>query len=381
MSEDKMNTQPKHVDYNDLPIDLQKSFYHPICNKEEIERIFDLQDGSDYLLKLRADTIIDHMRLFRVYRNKALEMGENWSLEDSFEKQHIINVRNKLPQELQSKFDSITFGNIFSTEPNGDIFNSEFGIISTISDSLKYFVEYMNLGLGDFNQEVPMHIRKNAIRIAIRVMLQTEALDFKMDPRGIIPKSIQDSMSSTYPFQMQFLIGHEFAHYILGHLKEDNTVEKFLIKAMFSSQTDYAKINSYTVSQKKELEADIYAIKIPLYDDMEMKLIFESTLHFFADLAIYEAVKDCLFPPIGYQTHPDAMSRYYNLLDNIKKPKDFNNEYFNEELPKLVREYKEIFIDDVSCFTDEYETYGSVYLDKPNTKWRGRELIDRVDYY
>ena len=29
---------------------------------------------------------------------------------------------------------------------------------------------------------------------------------------------------------------------------------------------------------------------------------------------------------------------------------------------------------------DEYEAYGSAYLDKPNTKWRGKELIDRVDY-
>lgn len=27
MSEDKMNTQPKHVDYNDLPIDLQKKVF------------------------------------------------------------------------------------------------------------------------------------------------------------------------------------------------------------------------------------------------------------------------------------------------------------------------------------------------------------------
>ena len=30
---------------------------------------------------------------------------------------------------------------------------------------------------------------------------------------------------------------------------------------------------------------------------------------------------------------------------------------------------------------ERYETYGSVYLDKPNTEWRGRELKDRVDYY
>ena len=27
-----------------------------------------------------------------------------------------------------------------------------------------------------------------------------------------------------------------------------------------------------------------------------------------------------------------------------------------------------------------YEMYGSLYLAAPNTEWRGRELIDRVDY-
>ena len=27
-----------------------------------------------------------------------------------------------------------------------------------------------------------------------------------------------------------------------------------------------------------------------------------------------------------------------------------------------------------------YKFYGSLYLAEPNTEWRGRELIDRVDY-
>lgn len=67
------------------PIEIQKLFYRPICNEEEIDRIFNIQNAQDYLLKLRADTIVDHMRLFRVYRNKAIEQGDKWSLEKSFE--------------------------------------------------------------------------------------------------------------------------------------------------------------------------------------------------------------------------------------------------------------------------------------------------------
>lgn len=204
------------------PIEIQKLFYRPICNEEEIDRIFNIQNAQDYLLKLRADTIVDHMRLFRVYRNKAIEQGDKWSLEKSFESDHFVNFKNRLPPDLkQNCEDNITCGNIFSNEVNGFIFPTKFGIITTISDSMRYFIEFMNLGLLNFTEEVPQHVRLNALRIAIRVMLQTEALDFKMDPRGIIPKVIQKEMYHTYPFQAQFLAGHEYAHFLLGHL--DNT--------------------------------------------------------------------------------------------------------------------------------------------------------------
>lgn len=53
-------------------LEIQKTFFHPICNKSEIDRIFNVQCAADHLLKLRAETIVDHMRLYRVYRNKAL---------------------------------------------------------------------------------------------------------------------------------------------------------------------------------------------------------------------------------------------------------------------------------------------------------------------
>ena len=56
--------------------------------------------------------------------------------------------QNQLPPELKKKCEeNITFGNIFSSEVNGLIFSTEYGIITTISDSMRYFVEFMNLGL------------------------------------------------------------------------------------------------------------------------------------------------------------------------------------------------------------------------------------------
>ncbi len=364
-----------------VPIEIHKQFYRPICNEEEIERIFNLKTSNDFLLKLRADTIVDHMRLYRVYRNKALSKGKEWSLESSFCSYHYINFKNKLPKDLLKECEKITCGNIFSNEPNGQIFKSDYGIIATLSDSLNYFFEFMNLGLLDFGKQVPEQVRINAIRIALRVMLQTESLDFLIDPRGIISKEIQQKTQKSVPFQMQFIAGHEYSHFLLGHLAEDNTSTQHVFKALFNSQSNYKPLDVYNTSQKQELDADLSSINLPQYTLKERMLVFEAALLLFACLDIYEGVRDSISPPIGYQNHPPARERYFNLLNNIQTHNDFDYKYWKKSLPETLDFYRNFFIEDASIYIDNYEMYGSVYLDMPNSKWRGKELIDRVDYY
>jgi len=366
---------------NTIPIEAQKHFYRPICNESEIERIFNIKTPMDYLLKIRADTIVDHMRLFRVFRNKALSKGKDWSLESAFIGYHYIHFKSKLPDDLKQKCKEITYGNIFSNEPNGLIFKSDYGIVSTLSDSLRYFFEFMNLGLFDFGNKVPPHVQINAIRIALRVMLQTEALDFLMDPRGIIPSEIQKKIYHSVPFQMQFIAGHEYSHFILGHLNEKNTIKKPILKAIFKSQSDYKPLDIYNTSQKDEFDADVASINLPNYSLQEKMLVFESALMWYAYLDIYEAVEHYIFPPIGYQEHPPAKDRYFNLLNKIETHSKFDYKYWGQDLPQTIDFYKALFIDEVGFNIEAYETYGSAYLDKPNTEWRGKELIDRVDYY
>ena len=41
----------------------------------------------------------------------------------------------------------------------------------------------MNLALLTHEEDIPEYVRVNALRIAIRIMLQTETLDFFMDPQ------------------------------------------------------------------------------------------------------------------------------------------------------------------------------------------------------
>jgi len=97
----------------------QRYFYHPICNKEETEHVLNVKNAVDYLLKLRADTIVDHMRLFRVYRNKARMNEKDWSLEKSFDSSHYNSFLRNLPEDTRSKCLETTFGNIFSNNPKG----------------------------------------------------------------------------------------------------------------------------------------------------------------------------------------------------------------------------------------------------------------------
>ena len=115
-------------------IDIQKMFFFPICNRKETDRVFNVKNGKDYLLKLRAETIVDHMRLFRVYRNKALINSAKWSLESSFDKVHYQKFLRQLPIDIRRKCSKVTFGNMFSNDPNGMIYKTAYGPLITISD-------------------------------------------------------------------------------------------------------------------------------------------------------------------------------------------------------------------------------------------------------
>lgn len=362
--------------------EIERYFFFPICNKTEIDRIFAVRNASDYLLKLRAETIVDHMRLFRVYRNKVFRDEKNWSLEKSFETTHYDNFLRYLSKDNKEQCQKVAYGNMFSNDPNGSVFATKYGPIITISDALRFFLKFSHLALLRFKCDVPLNVRKNALRIAIRVMLKTEALDFYMDPRGIIPKTVFKAIHAPISLQLEFIAGHEFAHYVLGHLKDSNLIDKPIYFAINSKEKDYKLLKVYNQSQKNELEADIQAILLPKYNSRKLKEMLEAALLWFCSLYLYEETFDAICPrsPWNIQTHPSAKERFDNLLSNIPTPAGLDIEYW-ESVFKNIEKYKEFLLADVSGNIEMYEMYGSVYLDKPNTKWRGRELIDRVDYY
>lgn len=377
-----MPPEKETLKMEDINNNVQKAFFRIICNNEEIERIFNVKNAKDNLLKIRAETLVDNMRLYRVYRNKALAKEASWSLERSFEDSHYKTVLEKLPLDEKEACKDICYGDIFSNDPNGMIFNTAFGVTTTISTSLDFFLKFAHLAVMDFNVEVPMHVRVNSLRIAMRVMLQKEAMDFFMDPRGILPEDIAFDIHAPISLQKQFIAGHEFAHSILGHLSKEQIAEQPIFRAVGNIGEDYRPEKVYNNSQKNEFEADVQSLLLPTYNDQERGELLSAALLWFGCLELYEEVTNVISPKssFSYQTHPPARERYDNLLSKIPTPSGFDTNVYKEFL-QTIDDYKTILQDDITLQFDAYEMYGSIYLDAPNTLWRGPELIDRKDYY
>jgi len=361
---------------------IDRRLFRPVCTELEIARIFNVQNAADYLLKLRAETIVDHMRLYRAYRNKALADPGNWSLEKSFQTIHFNRFLEAVPNDIAEMCSKLTYGNIFSNDPNGAIFATDYGPMVTISEALTFFLKFAHLALLQFNTEVPPHVRANALRIAIRVMLKTETMDFLMDPRGIIPESVGLAIHKPIPHQLEFIAGHEFAHYVLGHLDRANLVEKPVYFAISSQDDDYKPLPVFSQLQQKEFDADRCAILLIERDREHQFEVLDAALLWFGCLDLYEAVVHFVYPsnPWVPGTHPTARQRFKALVE-LSRSFGRDDARLSNQFISTIDRLKDMLLEDVSTQMELYEFYGSVYLDKPDTEWRGAELIDRKDYY
>lgn len=352
-----------------------RHWFHSFCTEQEIDRIVDPKTPKDFLLRQRADIVADNARYIRVYRNRA-QIMKPWSFEASFIDSHYLAVLNNLSEDDRGLCANITYGDMFSNDVNGyATFNPQWGRIIYLNESLMFFMKFCNLALLEFRSEVPMEVRFNAIRIALRIMLKSESMDFLMDPRGIVPEDVHNAIHAPIESELQYIAGHEFFHHICNHLNNSNLVQKTFLTV---GDKDYTG-PIYSVSQKQEFEADIASINRPLYSKEEKVELVESALLWFLSLEMSEVAQDIISPASSFsvKTHPSAIERYNNIVNNIDI--SYDTDKF-KKIRERVERYKELIIEDLSFNYDMYEFYGSVYLDKPNTKWRGKELIDRVDY-
>lgn len=372
----------EEYDLDSAPEDVRRRWYSGACSGEELERVINPKTAQDYLLKIRAEAITDNTRISRLFAHlRRLPEFAGKGIECFFEDYPYRIVKKYLNKADKIKCKDVAGGSLYINTANGEILQTPCGPVSTFSHTLKYFSKFSTLALKDFGDRVPDSVRSAALGIAVRIHLQTEAPDFEMDPRGIIPPDIDRQLNNMAYYQSVFIAGHELGHYILGHLDDSPIEKRSILKPKFSNDYDPREYQVYSIKKRHEFEADITALNRPLYPEDFYEHLYYATLNWFAALAIAEAAEDYLFPPDSMRvTHPSAKARYKNILENARQPKNLDERYVTEILPAIIEANSKEMIEMAQCYTDKLETYGSVYLAPPNTEWRGRELRDRIDY-
>ena len=110
------------------------------------------------------------MRVFRYFRRQRALLGTEYSLEACFPTKHYENYLASLTEEDRSGLQRVCYGDVYTSEADGEIFVSPFGPIVTISGSLRHFLEFGRLAMGAFYIDVPIDVRFRALIIALRVM-------------------------------------------------------------------------------------------------------------------------------------------------------------------------------------------------------------------
>lgn len=351
------------------------NFYFSLCTSDEVERIKNVSNSADYLLKIRANATIEHIRIHRVLLAAMRRSGNNWSLSSYFDDSPFEDYIDDVSEQYKEHLEGISGGFVFCNDPNGRILKTDYGCVITISESLKYFLYYMNLAFLTFDDcDVPDDVRIAALRIAIRTMMQKESMDFEIDPRGIIPSQIDMEIRYHVNDVMKFIVGHEYSHYVLGHLNDESTFEASFLTSI---DTEEVKHKFFSYDQKDELAADIHSLRMLSLSKEKLAGLIQKVCIYFVFMDIYSNVKDQVSPSLNFtKTHPEPMDRLRNIIEEFKEEVEID---YNE-MDKFIRSgevIKDFLQDDAGYNFDEiYDFHGSIYLGQ----WRGKPLIDRVDY-
>ncbi len=349
--------------------------YYPFSTKEEILRILNPKNTKDLLLKKQADYIADHMRTRRVfYKRKDIYESnkKEWSLENYYNKDKLFNQYfKKLKPHLKLKCKDVPIGYVFMQEVNGICERTDFGNIIYLSESLRYFLFYMNLVLLRFNGiKLNDQTKIDALYIALRVMIGVEALDFDLDPRyDTLPFNVINPNNTLVNSQIMFIIGHEYAHHTLNHLKSANK------KEAYPNKVNIQEIYNY--SQKQEFEADWFSFKNIKSTKEEKIEILNGAFLFFIYIDIYNTVKEYIYPESNqYKTHPKPLDRLWHLRKKINNDIGFSRKEL-EVFIQDAQEYKNLLLKNALPYKPQlFEFYGSVYL----SNYKTNHLQDRIDY-
>ncbi|WP_313378412.1 hypothetical protein [Achromobacter insolitus] len=355
------------------------TFHYPICTTEEIRRIEMPSSAADHLLVLRADAIADSPRLKRVFLERRTRQPKGWSLSSHFETAAFERYLNALPEEMRAACEGVPAGMAFLREPNGACIRSPHGDFIVVSEALKIYLYYMNVFLLA-RDDIPMDDCMAALMISLRVMFLTEALDFDLDPRGQLPEEVHGRMATLVEDQLQFVVGHEYAHLLLGHLNANSVQQAPL--GVFPTPA-HSSARYYTPRQHQEFEADVGALLHAKLDEEELAGRLNASTWFFLGLELLYAVSDYINPSMGApKTHPEPIDRLLALRKevlgtrNIDADRIYSDDAISDGIRWVHSVKEQVLKDFIPYRVDALETYGSIYL----PSFRKAELYDRLNY-
>lgn len=290
------------------------------CSLNEIVRMRNIRTAHDYLLRLRAETISASPRAVRVMvarKNKIETLKRTWSLSehyhamDFFQKSYIRCLSRANSKHLRG----VPSGLALSNEANASCIRSFVGDIVICSEALHHFYYFMTIGLYGAWHGMDTADTVNALLIAVRIMNGSEAVDFDLDPRGQLPIAIEREINAHVLRQMQFTFGHEYAHYLCGHLALPS---QMLMCVPHTEAVGFVSDEPKAFEHELEYEADLYAVKMTGTDLDACSRISNGAFSVLLFLYFLEIRSDlALRSPSVSRTHPKAIDRIWRLWSSL----------------------------------------------------------------
>lgn len=337
------------------------------CSKNEILRMRDLRTPHDYMLRVRAQAIQDSTRVqraFRQRRNLFEKAGGRWSLTDYYARQNgdakRYVARLKRPHQRQIK--AIPYGLAPLGEANAVAMRSLVGDVVLVSENLRYFYYFMNIAMYGAYHDIDQGNRVDAALIALRIMRGSESFDFDLDPRATFPAYLEREFQEMTGRQIEFTFGHEFAHYLEGHLVEPSPGTDVRTYAFACEFTADRQAVLFAASDK----ASRARLRLGAYD----VLLY---LHF-----LEVAAARGLMPSFAVSmTHPPALERIHALCEDVSNRGGSDRAHLDlcvEAIERTVGFAEERIAS--SERPDLLTFYGSLYL----PSYTKRILKDRLEF-
>ncbi len=124
-------------------------------------------------------------------------------------------------------------------------------VLSPLNDTVIFFSESMYAFIWKY-----FHLKRNSnsnyAEILYKSMTKYEFLNWKTSDLKVYQQQIDAEFKLSVTLAQLFVVMHEFAHYLLGHLKQVET-------KLFSFASNSQAHMSYAISREDELDADMLA--------------------------------------------------------------------------------------------------------------------------